>query len=226
MLKNRRSLNLRSFQVFEAVARLRSIKDAATELGITPSAVSHQLRNLSVRWHSQSGNIFAQDHALCSDRIFLRSTGLAVAREHEFAIARAAQQQFSDLARRQDTMLLSHFMHSATAAKAVRPRPDPRTRPRSRHVLCSCASMSGALRARHRAWSAAALRLVAEEPLSLAGSTTDHKPQPIMAEFGRTGFRQEPSEADIRRCRAATTDRSAESAMWPRSVLPPQLLHQ
>jgi FixJ family two-component response regulator len=39
MLKNRRSLNLRSVQVFEAVARLRSIKNAATELGITPSAV-------------------------------------------------------------------------------------------------------------------------------------------------------------------------------------------
>lgn len=49
MLKKRRSLNLRSFQVFDAVARLRSIKDAAAELGITPSAVSHQLRNLSLR---------------------------------------------------------------------------------------------------------------------------------------------------------------------------------
>lgn len=49
MMKNRRSLNLRSFQVFEAVARLRSFSDAAAELGITQSAVSHQLRKLAER---------------------------------------------------------------------------------------------------------------------------------------------------------------------------------
>lgn len=48
-MKNRRSLNLRSFQVFEAVARLRSFGDAAAELGITQSAVSHQLRKLRER---------------------------------------------------------------------------------------------------------------------------------------------------------------------------------
>lgn len=49
MVKNRRWLNLRSFQVFEAVARHRSITQAAIELGITQSAVSHQLRNLAER---------------------------------------------------------------------------------------------------------------------------------------------------------------------------------
>jgi len=49
MIKSRRALNLRGFQVFEAVARLRSLTQAAAELGITPSAVSHQLRNLAAR---------------------------------------------------------------------------------------------------------------------------------------------------------------------------------
>lgn len=39
--------NLRSLQVFEAVARNESITLAAKELKISPSAVSHQMRNLS-----------------------------------------------------------------------------------------------------------------------------------------------------------------------------------
>lgn len=39
--------NLRSLQVFEAVARLGSIVAAASELGISQSAVSHQLRLLT-----------------------------------------------------------------------------------------------------------------------------------------------------------------------------------
>src|SRR5262245_14051888 len=37
---------LSALRVFEAVARLDSLKDAAEELRLTPSAVSHQLRNL------------------------------------------------------------------------------------------------------------------------------------------------------------------------------------
>lgn len=37
---------LRSLQYFEAVARRRSVKEAAEELGVSPSAVSHQLRAL------------------------------------------------------------------------------------------------------------------------------------------------------------------------------------
>lgn len=42
-------LNLRGLQVFEAVARHRSVTLAAIELGITQSAASHQLRRLSDR---------------------------------------------------------------------------------------------------------------------------------------------------------------------------------
>lgn len=49
MSKGRRSLNLRSLQAFEAVARHRSMTRAAEELGVTQSAVSHQLRNLTAR---------------------------------------------------------------------------------------------------------------------------------------------------------------------------------
>lgn len=49
MTKKRRPLNLRGFQVFDAIARHRSITRAAEELGITQSAVSHQLRNLGQR---------------------------------------------------------------------------------------------------------------------------------------------------------------------------------
>jgi DNA-binding transcriptional LysR family regulator len=49
MIKKRRLLNLRGFQVFEAIARHRSITRAAEELGITQSAASHQLRNLGHR---------------------------------------------------------------------------------------------------------------------------------------------------------------------------------
>jgi LysR family glycine cleavage system transcriptional activator len=37
---------LPALRAFEAVARLKSVRDAAQELGLTPSAVSHQLRNL------------------------------------------------------------------------------------------------------------------------------------------------------------------------------------
>ncbi|MDW4549722.1 LysR substrate-binding domain-containing protein [Defluviimonas sp. D31] len=47
MAKRRLQLNLRGFQVFEAVARHLSVTQAAEELGITQSAVSHQLRNLT-----------------------------------------------------------------------------------------------------------------------------------------------------------------------------------
>lgn len=49
MGKERRQINMRSFQVFEAVARRRSMTRAAEELGITQSAVSHQLRALAER---------------------------------------------------------------------------------------------------------------------------------------------------------------------------------
>jgi LysR family glycine cleavage system transcriptional activator len=37
---------LPALRAFEAVARVKSVRDAAQELGLTPSAVSHQLRNL------------------------------------------------------------------------------------------------------------------------------------------------------------------------------------
>ena len=47
MVKRRLILNLRGFQVFEAVARHLSVTQAAVELGITQSAVSHQLRHLA-----------------------------------------------------------------------------------------------------------------------------------------------------------------------------------
>lgn len=47
MAKRRLNLNLRGFQVFEAVARHLSVTQAAIELGITQSAVSHQLRHLA-----------------------------------------------------------------------------------------------------------------------------------------------------------------------------------
>lgn len=47
MVKRRLILNLRGFQVFEAVARHLSATQAAAELGITQSAVSHQLRHLA-----------------------------------------------------------------------------------------------------------------------------------------------------------------------------------
>ncbi|WP_440984002.1 LysR family transcriptional regulator [Shinella sumterensis] len=47
MKKRRSQLNLRGYQVFEAVARHLSVTAAAAELGITQSAASHQLRKLA-----------------------------------------------------------------------------------------------------------------------------------------------------------------------------------
>ncbi|MCT2539664.1 LysR family transcriptional regulator [Sedimentimonas flavescens] len=47
MTKRRTQMNLRGFQVFDAVARHLSVTAAAEELGITQSAASHQLRKLS-----------------------------------------------------------------------------------------------------------------------------------------------------------------------------------
>ena len=41
-------LPLRGIAVFEAVARLGSLKAAAMELNLTPSAVSHQIRSLEL----------------------------------------------------------------------------------------------------------------------------------------------------------------------------------
>lgn len=49
MNSGRRQINARGFQVFEAVARNLSMTGAAKELGITQSAVSHQLRALTER---------------------------------------------------------------------------------------------------------------------------------------------------------------------------------
>ncbi|MCO5063021.1 MAG: LysR family transcriptional regulator [Rhizobiaceae bacterium] len=46
-MPNGRSRNLRALQTFEAVARHRSVTRASHELGVTQSAISHQLRNLA-----------------------------------------------------------------------------------------------------------------------------------------------------------------------------------
>lgn len=46
MKKSRTTVPLKGFQAFDAVARHRSVTEAATELGVTQSAVSHQLRKL------------------------------------------------------------------------------------------------------------------------------------------------------------------------------------
>lgn len=47
MVKSRSLPQLRALQSFEAVARHLSVSDAARELGVTQSAISHQLRRLS-----------------------------------------------------------------------------------------------------------------------------------------------------------------------------------
>lgn len=41
-----RGLPLAALRAFEAAARLQSLRDAATEIGLSPSAVSHHVRNL------------------------------------------------------------------------------------------------------------------------------------------------------------------------------------
>ncbi len=46
MLPDARHWSLNSVRVFETTARLQSLKDAAIELGVTASAVSHQIRHL------------------------------------------------------------------------------------------------------------------------------------------------------------------------------------
>lgn len=48
MTEDRKLMNLRGLQAFEAVARHRSVTLAARELGLTQSAVSHQIRRLSI----------------------------------------------------------------------------------------------------------------------------------------------------------------------------------
>ena len=52
-------VSLNALQAFEAAARHLSIKDAALELAVTPSAVSHQLRTLEdmLGVEKQLGNI-------------------------------------------------------------------------------------------------------------------------------------------------------------------------
>ncbi|MEI8593036.1 LysR substrate-binding domain-containing protein [Photobacterium sp. Hal280] len=45
--------SLNSFRAFEAAARLRSFKDAATELYVTPTAISHQIRQLEAQMDTQ-----------------------------------------------------------------------------------------------------------------------------------------------------------------------------
>lgn len=64
--------NLRSLQVFEAVARNESITLAAKELRISPSAVSHQMSNLS-------RNIGERLIERAGRRIFLTAVGMRLA---------------------------------------------------------------------------------------------------------------------------------------------------
>lgn len=45
--------SLNSFRAFEAAARLRSFKDAAAELYVTPTAISHQIRQLEAQMGTQ-----------------------------------------------------------------------------------------------------------------------------------------------------------------------------
>ena len=45
-----RDINLKSMEYFEAVARLTSVTKAATELGVSPSAVSQQLRQIETQF--------------------------------------------------------------------------------------------------------------------------------------------------------------------------------
>lgn len=74
---------LRSLQYFEAVARLNSVAAAAASLGVSPSAVSHQLRSLS---------------AFIGEDLFVRSgRGLALSERGQRLQVQVAS-AFSDLA--------------------------------------------------------------------------------------------------------------------------------
>lgn len=63
---------IQCLQAFEAVARLRSVSGAAEELAVTPSAVSHRIRQLE----SQLGfRLFGRDFILSDDGQVLPALG-------------------------------------------------------------------------------------------------------------------------------------------------------
>ncbi|WP_349017684.1 LysR family transcriptional regulator [Rhizobium sp. 32-5/1] len=49
-MQNKRSVSLNAVRIFVLAARHLSILKAATEVGLTPSAVSHQIKKLEGNW--------------------------------------------------------------------------------------------------------------------------------------------------------------------------------
>ncbi|KAA0998270.1 LysR family transcriptional regulator [Paraburkholderia panacisoli] len=104
----RKLLPLRSLQAFEAAARHRSFKGAAAELGVTPTAISHQIRLLE---------------DLCGQRLFQRHP-------RPLALTTAGERLFPQLRNGFDT--LTHAVASLAA-----PRDPPPLRVTSPNAFAS-----------------------------------------------------------------------------------------
>lgn len=86
--RGRRRLPLNALRTFEAAARLESFKDAASELGVSATTVSNQIRMLERDW-----NLL----------LFVRKTRQVVLTEAGQSLARVVQQSFDAIARELDT---------------------------------------------------------------------------------------------------------------------------
>lgn len=100
---------LAALRAFEAAARLGSFRDAATELGVTPSAVSHQVRALET-WLGAA--VFARSVRA----VELTPMGEAFAAETQAAFARLAEAAGRARAAAQDTRLRISALPLFTAA--------------------------------------------------------------------------------------------------------------
>ncbi len=97
MPKGYRRLPLTALRTFEAAARRESFKDAAEELGVSPTTVSNQIRQLERDWGCQ---------------LFIRKTRQVVLTDTGRSLARVVAQAFAAIAREMER-------HVATSGKRV-----------------------------------------------------------------------------------------------------------
>lgn len=97
MTTARRRLPLTALRTFEAAARLESFKEAASELGVSPTTVSNQIRGLEREWNCL---------------LFVRKTRQVVLTETGQSLGRVVRQAFDSILRELD-------FHVATSRHAV-----------------------------------------------------------------------------------------------------------
>jgi LysR family transcriptional regulator, glycine cleavage system transcriptional activator len=147
-------LHLNGLRAFEATARHRSVKEAALELGVTPSAVSHQIRQLEallgVRLFEKDGrgSILTEDGARLLPKLTQGLSLLKEALEDHFARTKAGPLRISVL----ETFALYWLMPRLNAYPFGRDGFGLRITASQRVVSFDTENMDAAVRLGHGGW--------------------------------------------------------------------------